>query len=151
MQMISKKYHGTTAGAVLFTLLFTHFASSSVRAEETKATRGINSAQNSVTSVKRDPFWPVGYVPESVKAAAEAKKPKTVVKRTIANDWNTAMKNVAINGVSSKNKEFYAVINGRIKSVGDTVTVKHEGMVYTWSVESIKPPGSVKLRRVSAH
>ena len=60
------------------------------------------------------------------------------------------MKKVVINGVSSSaDNDYYAVINGEVKSVGDTVSVRMDSSVYTWAVDDIKPPGSVKLRRVS--
>ena len=112
---------------------------------------GINGAKQEKAAFKRDPFWPVGYVPESVKKAIAARDKPNSVRPTVANNWSTAMKKIAINGVSSRaNNEFFAVINGQVKSVGDTVTVNLDGLVYTWAVESIKPPGSVKLRRVSA-
>ena len=112
---------------------------------------GTDVAKEGATAIKRDPFWPVGYVPEHVKAAASAKEKPEAVKPTVANDWNKAMRKVVINGVSSRaDNEFFAVINGQVKSVGETVTVNYEGTVYTWAVDEIKPPGSVKLRRVSA-
>ena len=112
---------------------------------------GTDDAKKEVSAIKRDPFWPVGYVPESVKAALAAKANPQTVRPTVGNDWNKAMKNVVINGVSSRaDNEFFAVVNGQVKSVGDTVTVNYQGTVYTWAVEGIKPPGSVKLRRVSA-
>ena len=116
-----------------------------------QAPDGTNGAKQETTALKRDPFWPVGYVPERVKKAIATQGKPTAVRPTVANDWSRAMKKIAINGVSSRaSNEFFAVINGQVKSVGDTVTVNHDGMVYTWAVESIKPPGSVKLRRVSA-
>ena len=69
----------------------------------------------------------------------------------VSSNWKDAMKKVVINGVSSRaDDEFFAVINGQVKSIGETVTLKHEGTIYTWAVDSITPPGSVKLRRVSA-
>ncbi len=112
---------------------------------------GTDVAKKGATAIKRDPFWPVGYVPEHVKAAVLAKEKPEAVKPTVANDWNKAMRKVVINGVSSRaDNEFFAVINGQVKSVGKTITVNHEGTVYTWAVDEIKPPGSVKLRRVSA-
>ncbi|MDF7809298.1 hypothetical protein P4E94_17770 [Pontiellaceae bacterium B12219] len=115
---------------------------------QTKTTSGMNDAKTETSAVKRDPFWPVGFVPES-----QMKDEKAVVvkKPTGNNDWSGAMKKVVINGVSSRaNNEFFAVINGAVKSENDTVSVEHEGTIYTWAVASIKPPGSVKLRRVSA-
>jgi len=113
------------------------------------------SAQDSaesklVSAIKRDPFWPVGYVPESVRAAQEESKSKPEKKPANKKGWNDAMKKVVINGVSSADNDFYAVINGEIKKVGDTISVNYEGTVYTWAVDGIKPPSSVRLRRVSA-
>ncbi|MDF7801283.1 hypothetical protein P4C99_17525 [Pontiellaceae bacterium B1224] len=114
---------------------------------QTKTSSGTNDAQVVTAVSKRDPFWPVGYVPKELQknSAKEVKKP------TESNDWNGAMKKVVINGVSSRaDNEFFAVVNGEVKSVNDTISVTHDGMTYTWAVASIKPPGSVKLRRVSA-
>lgn len=97
---------------------------------------------------KRDPFWPVGYIPERLiakKAPVEKVKSAPVI-----GSWSLAMKTIVINGVSSRSdNDFFAVINGEIKSVGDSVSVKYGDAVYTWSVDGIKPPNSVKLRRVS--
>lgn len=122
-------------------------------AQETKGSAGTNDAHRQGASGKRDPFWPVGYVPEGTALAMTPKADKApATKKPRGNmNWNNAMKKIAINGVSSRaNNEFFAVINGQIKSTGDTVTINHEGVVYTWVVDGIKPPGSVKLRRVSA-
>jgi len=112
---------------------------------ETKKTDGMDDALNE----KRDPFWPVGYVPDRIKKAVEKKNGQA--ESPAGSNWNEAMKKIVINGVSSRaNNQFYAVINGQVKSVGDTVTLRYEGTIYTWAVDGIKPPGSVKLRRVSA-
>lgn len=115
-----------------------------------QARSGTDGAQTVSASVKRDPFWPVGFVPEQIRDA-ELTDAQRALKSTTGNeDWNAAMKQVAINGVSSRaDNEFFAVINGQIKSVGDTIMVVYGGARYTWMVDSIKPPGSVKLRRMS--
>lgn len=111
---------------------------------------GTNDALTEQAAPKRDPFWPVGYVPESIRRA-EAEKNIEAETPVVNNNWNEAMKKVVINGVSSRaDNEFFVVINGQVKSVGDTVSLNHEGTIYTWAVDSINPPGSVKLRRVSA-
>jgi hypothetical protein len=66
-------------------------------------------------------------------------------------DWNKAMQSIDIQGVSSRaGNEFYAVINGEIKSRGDTVSVTVGGIVYTWQIQSISPPSSVQMRRISS-
>lgn len=107
---------------------------------------GTNNAKSSPSAVVRDPFWPVGYQPESGAAATGARKtPKGSV------DWSKAMKQVVINGVSSRAGGGYvAIINNEVKSVGEAFSIRYGGVLYTWKVASIKPPGSVKLRRVVA-
>ena len=116
---------------------------------QTKLVGGTDDALTQKPVVQRDPFWPVGYQPEPVEEAATEQKEIVIPK--VSSNWNEAMKKVVINGVSSRaSNEFFAVINGQVKSVGDTVTLSHEGTIYTWAVDSITPPGSVKLRRVSA-
>lgn len=116
---------------------------------QSKSGDGTNDALSPVSATKRDPFWPVGHVPQTLKTVSA--EPETKAKAIQANDWNGAMKKVVINGVSSRSdNEFFAVINGKVKSVNETISISHGGVTYTWAVASIKPPGSVKLRRVSA-
>ena len=105
------------------------------------ASVGMNNANKKAQQEKRDPFWPVGYAP-----VIESKEALPVVERpVVVGSWGKAMKTIVINGVSSRSdNDFYAVINGEIKSVGDTVSVKCGGTIYTWAVDSIKPPNSVK-------
>ncbi|MDZ8119391.1 hypothetical protein [Pontiella agarivorans] len=119
-------------------------------AAQTRAISGTNDAPVSVSASERDPFWPVGYVPERLIKATE--KQTAPVKKVLTGnkDWSGAMKKVAINGVSSRSDHYFAIVNGELKSVGDTFSVEHNGTTYTWAVASIKPPGSVRLRRVSA-
>ncbi|NNJ70011.1 MAG: hypothetical protein HKP10_01830 [Kiritimatiellales bacterium] len=116
----------------------------------TMAIDGINDAPKSPSVYKRDPFWPIGYQPKNLTPEV-IEMPETLEGPQVSNSWNEAMKKVVINGVSNRaNNEFIAVINGRLKGVGDTVTVNHQGMIYTWAIENIHATGSVKLRRVSA-
>ncbi|MBN2162628.1 MAG: hypothetical protein JXR25_10515 [Pontiellaceae bacterium] len=107
---------------------------------------GTNDAPKTEAAVKRDPFWPVGYTPERLQ-----KKEPEQEKKVEAGGWKEAMKKVVINGVSSSaENEYYAVVNGQLKSVGDTVSVRLNNVVYTWAIDDIQGTGSVKLRRVSA-
>ena len=111
---------------------------------------GTNDALEQEAVLKRDPFWPVGYTPKKIKSVIPSENPKQSSVK-VDNSWNEAMKKVVINGVSSRADNAYiAVINGQIKSIGDTITINHGGTIYTWAVDGIEPPGSVKLRRVSA-
>ena len=106
---------------------------------------GAINAKRSGVAVERDPFWPVGYEPKKPVDAAGARK-----KALADKNWAEAMKQVSVQGVSSVSGEFYAIINAETKRVGDQVSVEWGGVRYTWKVERIAPPGSVKLRRVSA-
>jgi len=110
---------------------------------------GIYNANDQTAALKRDPFWPVGYVPKNTRSVVQ-KISSEESPATVDNSWNEAMKKVVISGVSSgADNAYFAVINGEIKSVDDIVTVNHGRSIYTWAVDSIKPPASVKLRRVS--
>jgi hypothetical protein len=116
-----------------------------------KSNGGVDDAVNKAPAEKRDPFWPVGYRPEKVinETTPTDTQPAAVDLEGDEN-WSEAMSKVAINGISSRSdSEFYAVVNGRVKSIGDTVSVNLNGLVYTWAVERIQPPNSVKLRRLS--
>jgi len=91
-----------------------------------------------VGTLKRDPFWPVGFVPKN-------KRPQKVIVGNV--DWKKAMNNVKINAVSNKGTEAIAIINGLRKTVGDTVSVNYKGHRYEWIVESITTTkNSVKLK-----
>ena len=111
---------------------------------------GIDGAKVSTVTAQRDPFWPVGYTPKWI-IEKQPKEEGAMVKHEGTIDWNKAMEQVAIQGVSSRSgNEFFAVINGQIKSADETVSVEIESVNYTWMIEKISPPSSVKLRRVSA-
>ncbi|QBG49186.1 hypothetical protein EGM51_17945 [Verrucomicrobia bacterium S94] len=122
----------------------------SIGVTQTKAISGTNDAPVSLSASERDPFWPVGYVPERLVKATEKQKAPVKKVPTGKKDWSGAMKKVAINGVSSRNDQYFAIVNGELKRTGDTFSVEHDGTTYTWAVASIRPPGSVRLRRVSA-
>ncbi len=96
-------------------------------------------------AVKRDPFWPVGYVAKGEENSALTQRKQG---DSGAVDWKKAMKQVVINGVSSRaDNDYVAVINSEVRSVGESVSIWYGGAKYTWKVEKITPPGSVKLRR----
>ena len=112
---------------------------------------GIDDAKDSTVALHRDPFWPVGYTPKWVTEKQQQEQGAAVVKQPESIDWNKAMEQVAIQGVSSRaGNEFYAVINGQVRSTGETVSVQIGEVSYTWMIDGISPPSSVKLRRVSA-
>ncbi len=117
---------------------------------ETIQLGGTDDAKVGVVAVQRDPFWPIGYTPKwIVEKKAEGQVKGVETKESI--DWNKAMGQITIQGVSSRaGNEFFAVINGQVKSTGETVSVQVGDVNYTWAIEGISPPSSVKLRRISA-
>jgi len=119
-------------GAIIFPL--------HICAEETK-----QKDPACVNITKRDPFWPVGFVSKKLRKISDPKKegPKGPI------DWDGAMNNVKINGVSKKGTESFVMINTDTKKIGDTVSVDYKGHRYEWIVESITSAGSensVKLK-----
>lgn len=110
---------------------------------------------------KRDPFWPVGYVPRKpappkppsgagvVRTEPEVARPRPV-------DWDAARKSLDIRGISligrdrqSNAPKYLAVIGGKIAESGDTVSVVFDARVYRWKVVSIGPDG-ISLVKVDA-
>ncbi|VGO20073.1 hypothetical protein [Pontiella sulfatireligans] len=132
-----------TFGGLLFA---TVYLSGGTTYAEPAAGNGLNNANKKTAPVKRDPFWPLNYVPERIKNETLSNAQSVNGKQ----DWNAAMKQVVINGVSSRSdNECFAVINGRVKSMGETVSVSLGGLDYTWVVDDINKAGSVKLRQLS--
>ncbi len=135
--------NGTTVLMVVMML-----ACMSSSGETSGSEAGINDARRRGAVEKRDPFWPVGYQPKNVTLKTPSGTTRST--STSGGTWNEAMKQVIVNGVSSRaDNEYFAVINGEVKSVGDTVSVRLGNSIYTWAVDGIEPPVSVKLRRVS--
>jgi hypothetical protein len=112
---------------------------------------GINNAKKDVVALARDPFWPVGYQPARVEGQEEIARQQMLEGANSGTDWNIAMNQVIINGVSSRGgNEYVAVINNEVKLVGESVSIWFGGTHYTWKVKCVSPSGSVELRRVSA-
>ena len=96
-------------------------------------------------SQKRDPFWPVGYVPRPAPVAPVEKKSapaQAVVLPPVGQDWARALEQVRVQGVvGGRHGKFFATVNGRVVEAGDEVSVSFEGSVYRWRVRSIDAKG----------
>jgi len=107
-------------------------------------------------SKRRDPFWPVGYVPKVVKKAPVG--PKTpggtpgsgvsVAEPPHVPQWEEAMRKLDIRGISligrdkeSGKSKYLAMVTGRLVEEGDVVNVAYEGRIYRWKVTGIGPAG----------
>jgi hypothetical protein len=88
----------------------------------------------------RDPFWPVGWEPPPT----EPVKGKTVQKADLIK-WDEARKSIHVTGLSKDSRgKFIAIIKGiGVVEPGDTISVRHSGLVYKWKVSDITTKGIV--------
>ena len=124
------------------------------------------TATTRVTAVRRDPFWPVGFVPKRTdkalpaagKGSPTAGNPGGTASQPApkAVDWEEALRHLDIRGISrvardrtSGREAYFAVVNGRIVEEGDTVASSWEGRVYRWRVGQITPNG-VQLSKLDS-
>ena len=88
--------------------------------------------------VLRDPFWPIGFIPEgAVIDGARASKNEPVGGTP---QWADAMKQLHLSGIMKTGQEGYvAIVNGQAVSEGDTISVLFSGRNYTWTIRAISP------------
>ncbi len=103
---------------------------------------------------KRDPFWPVGYLPRKPVAirSTPATGPGTPTppesEKLSLPDWDAARKLLNIQGVSLIGREkqtnaqkYLAMIGGRLVETGNAVSVTFNSYVYRWKITEIKADG----------
>lgn len=143
--MSLKKVQGMRVKRGMACLAATWIVGCAVAAEQGVSGTGTDNASKVSAEAKRDPFWPVGYQPKGSTG------PETTEIKPVADKWSQAMAKIVISGVSTRaDKKYYAIINGQLKGVGDTVSVTVDEMEYVWVVDDVQATGSVKLRRKSA-
>ncbi len=105
--------------------------------------------------LRRDPFWPVGYVPRKpeklppvemtgsggIKAPDQRSEDKVVA-------WDQAWARLNLRGVSSLGRDkttgkprFVAVMAGKLVEEGDSISIAFEGQVYRWKAVSVSATG----------
>lgn len=114
------------------------------------------------TTRKRDPFWPIGYIPPKPVAAnpttgAEGHgKTEPATEKPIPVDWDAARQGLDIRGISLIGRErqsnaakYLAMIGGKLVEAGDTVSVAYMSRTYRWRVTAISPDG-ITLTKLDA-
>ena len=103
----------------------------------------------------RDPFWPVGYYPESFMNTEE-EEPEENIQDTEPEEkelplfWDEAQRQIMITGNSDMGRSGqFAIINGQLLKEGDFVTIDYKDYIYQWELMSIDE-GAVKLKRAAA-
>lgn len=93
----------------------------------------------------RDPFWPVGYFPESWQSdEPEESAPSP----TSGTDWKIPTSLIQVSGTSRLGDKAIAIINGDLKEVGDLIEVSYSGRIYQWKLKKINASGTVDIDRV---
>ena len=97
-----------------------------------------SSEESSGGGILRDPFWPVGYIPEG--AVVEGTRATKDEPTSGIPQWADAMKQLHLSGIMKTGQEGYvAMVNGQAVSEGDTISVFFSGRNYTWKVRAISP------------
>jgi hypothetical protein len=83
----------------------------------------------------RDPFWPVGYQPKDPMMTTNGPP-----------DWSAARAQLKIQNPITAGNRVFAMIDGKIVSAGENVTLTYGPYVYTWQVADIQVGKGVKLK-----
>jgi len=105
------------------------------------------------TAVRRDPFWPVGYVPLAARPPVTNEAPVVVEPEKVEEEPAPVIKwpELYARGLTqTPEKDYIAFLDGiGMIEEGDSVRVVRDSTVFTWRVDRITKDGA-KLRRVSA-
>jgi hypothetical protein len=91
----------------------------------------------------RDPFWPVDYFPPNWKSKSDVQGSSDLG----SSGWDAAKLKLKISGTSGLGGRTAAIINGELKSEGDTLEVQHEGRTYQWKIVGIDAAGQIQLKK----
>lgn len=118
-------------------------------ATDTSITESEGATDVGVSDDKRDPFWPIGWVPGVpgvVDDATNAPVEEVVVAPTI--EWPEI---VMKGSILAPDGSYWAQIDkiGWVKS-GDTVVMKHEGTVFKWKINKVTD-GAISIKKLEAN
>jgi len=91
----------------------------------------------------RNPFWPVGYLPENWSKTDEIGRPLP----SEDSNWDGPAARLQVSGTSQMGAQTVAIVNDELKSIGELVEVQYNGRVYQWKVQDIQADGTVNLER----
>jgi len=94
----------------------------------------------------RDPFWPVGYVPEGHQEEAEQPKEGQELldlSRLSAEEQAIIKSHLRVGGILEQGRNRVAIINSDIVSQGDVMKLRVRGGVYRFLIRSLDPENIV--------
>lgn len=138
------------------------FTSISGRSEPAKTNEVLKTTPpisfDKILSELRDPFWPIGWRPQSTSEEPPHVRPlsqtPTLQSEPLAQseifDWNDAWKTIKIKAKSQN----WAIIDGQSVtpkgpvSIGDIITVIHKDKKYRWRIISITKEEGITAERI---
>lgn len=106
---------------------------------------GLSDTAAPSNAIPRDPFWPVGYAPKDPEHADPGTGNAGPV--ITEEDWRQAQKRMVTSSVfkskdaATGSDRFLALINGKVVTPGDTVTVKYRDFTFRFRVTNIASSG----------
>jgi hypothetical protein len=97
----------------------------------------------------RDPFWPVGYVPDSWKTGSQGSAVDLAKQATINEQWAAAAKEVKVNFTKKEGAQWVASINRKIRRPGDVFGVQYNGKIFSFRLREVYPNGKLRLEKES--
>ena len=95
---------------------------------------------------RRDPFWPVGYVPPTPgRPSTHDKKPAE--RDATEKEWDDAVNSLVYQGALSSAGAVYAIINGKMCQAGEVLTVKRGAKSFRFRIKSLAS-GKAQLERL---
>lgn len=112
-------------------------------AEEVQTPPAEVDGSNSVLTLTRDPFWPVGWEPP-----VPGKVSANTTVENVPTKWDEARALLQLTGLSkSLNGKYLAILKGiGVVEEGETVSVHLKGLNYKWKITSITSKGIVPER-----
>jgi len=93
----------------------------------------------------RDPFWPVGYIPEAWKEKVVKVDPNALA--SMNDQWAAASKKIKVSFTKMMNGQRVASINRKIKKSGDTIDVQHAGKTFQFKLGTVYANGKLGLKK----
>lgn len=101
------------------------------------------AAPDNSFELRRDPFWPVGWVPPDFGLSED----DSVLKIQPTSRWKQALRLLKVTGITEGPDKFIAVLKGiGVVEEGDVLAVNYQGLTYKWVVRAINRKGIVPER-----